>query len=255
NEQKGVLEHERLRHIWFDHGLADRERYPLELHPYFLRLMEKYDASYRLEGGKSSLFAQLVPNSRPELEWTDETPISDDNVQVKLLCQMEDDPPGLIPWMIVRTHHFSTRPRLHWQRGMFLQYDPHGRALLELRGRELHITARASWPNYLLEILRYILERLIEERWPGLEVTFSVPCPTVDKKGQHCKGRFPLNTLHKLKAKLESIPCITCSKDSSIEELLTGFTPPDMRQQLGRLEKQMALTRSEVSRIDSENAA
>src|SRR5919205_230742 len=193
---------------------------------------------------------------RPTLPWTTEIPEDvDDTVQVKLVCQMEDEPPGLVPWMIVRTHHFSTRPRLHWQRGMFLQYEPHGTALLELRNRELHLAVRASWPNYFIEVLRYILNRLIEERWPGLEATFSVPCPIIDRKGQQCKGRFPLTTLQKLKSKFDSVPCMICSKETSIEKLLTGFTPPDMRQQLSRIERGMAVAVAQTARIQSENAA
>jgi internalin A len=257
NEEKGVLAHSRLREIWFDHGFPDRERYPLSLHPYFLRLMEKYDASYRLEEGRSSLVAQLVPSYRPELPWTTENlrAANDDNTHVKLIVQMEEDPPGLIPWMIVRTHHFSTEPRLHWQRGMFLKYDTHGEALLELRGRELHITVKASWPNYFIEVLRYILNRLIEERWPGLEATFSVPCPVVHKTGISCKGRFPLNTLHKLKPKFESVPCIICSRETPIDHLLVGFTPPDTKQQLQRIERKIDLTRAQLFRNNSENAA
>ena len=39
----GILDHDRLKTLWFDHGRADRQQYDPKLHPYFLRLMEKFD--------------------------------------------------------------------------------------------------------------------------------------------------------------------------------------------------------------------
>jgi internalin A len=47
--------------------------------------------------------------------------------RIAMVCAMEEDPPGLVPWMIVRTHDYSVRTRqhhhrLHWQKGMFLNH-------------------------------------------------------------------------------------------------------------------------------------
>jgi internalin A len=56
----GILDHRRLTAIWQDR----EEGYPTEYHPYFLRLMEKFDVSYRLDGVQQSLVAQLVPHQR-----------------------------------------------------------------------------------------------------------------------------------------------------------------------------------------------
>ena len=47
-----------------------RRGYDPRYHPYFLRLMEKFDISYRIEGDEThSLVAQLVPLQRPSLPW------------------------------------------------------------------------------------------------------------------------------------------------------------------------------------------
>lgn len=51
----GVLEHRRLREIW-----TDELGYPTKYHPYFLRLMEKFDVSYRLPDREASLVGQLA---------------------------------------------------------------------------------------------------------------------------------------------------------------------------------------------------
>ncbi len=240
DRESGVLGHRRLRSIWYDHGREGRERYEPALHPYFLRLMEKYDVSYRLEGEAESLVAQLVPDVRPELPWTADRPPAPGEHQISLVCELSDEPPGLAPWMIVRTHRFAGHPR-HWQRGTFLHYGEHGTALLELRRREFHVTVRAAWPNYFMSVLRFTLEALIHQRWPGLETRFSVPCPGQGEHGRRCRGRFPLKALYKYKQQgLAQLPCTSeCLSLLDIDELLTGFKAPETRVQLARIEQRL----------------
>ena len=161
---------------------------------------------------------------------------------------MDEAPPGLVPWMTVRTQHFATRPRHHWQRGMFLQHDGHGQALLELRGRELRITVRAPWPDYFMSILRFTLERLIGERWSGLRHTFSVPCPTTHQSGDCCSGRFPLDYLYASKSRSRvTVECHECYEERDVDRLLTGFAPAlvasdvvHIDQRLERIERRVA---------------
>ena len=72
-ERAGVISHRRLAEIWAQRG--GRQLYPSHYHPYFLRLMEKFDISYRLEDDETrSLVAQLVPHQRPTLPWQPDTP-------------------------------------------------------------------------------------------------------------------------------------------------------------------------------------
>jgi transposase-like protein len=63
----GVLSHARLKTIWQDP--TGEESYPSVYHPYFLRLMEKFDVSYRIPDEDASLVAQLVRYQEPELIW------------------------------------------------------------------------------------------------------------------------------------------------------------------------------------------
>jgi internalin A len=55
----GELDHRRLAEIWFAHGNLKRDRYDPALHPYFLRLMEKFDISYRVPDKDYSLVERL----------------------------------------------------------------------------------------------------------------------------------------------------------------------------------------------------
>jgi C-terminal of Roc, COR, domain/Ras of Complex, Roc, domain of DAPkinase/Leucine rich repeat len=68
----GLVSFERLGQLWSDPGRPEANRYPTRLHPIFLRLMERFDLSYRIaeagiaEAGGTSLIAQLVPDVRPD---------------------------------------------------------------------------------------------------------------------------------------------------------------------------------------------
>ena len=206
----------------------DEPHYDSSIYPFFLRLMEKYDVSYRLPDGKASLIAQLVPQVRPALPWLPDQEPPADLRRIAMICAMEEDPPGLVPWMIVRTHNYAVEQnnhRLHWQEGMFLSYPPHGEALLEKREREFHIYVQAVWPEYFMNVLQYTLQRLITDNWPGLEgrYSFMVPCPEVIG-GQPCKGRFKIQALRQFMAEGDTtIRCQECSSKLSIVELLFGI--------------------------------
>ena len=68
-EMDGILPDKRLSQVWYGHGVAHEPKFEPALYPFFLRLMEKYDFSYRLETGDASLIAQNVPQVRPQLPW------------------------------------------------------------------------------------------------------------------------------------------------------------------------------------------
>lgn len=121
-EMDGILPDNRLKEVWWDHPFKGEQKYEPTLYPFFLRLMEKYDVSYRLEEGNASLIAQHVPQVRPALPWLSDEEPTHGNRRIAMVCVMDDAPPGLLPWMIVRTHDYaydSSGHRLHWQKGMF----------------------------------------------------------------------------------------------------------------------------------------
>lgn len=67
--QNGLVTHERLSLLWSDPARSTDEQYPVAVHPLFLRLMERFDLSYRvkLEAAKpTSLIAQLVPGQQQD---------------------------------------------------------------------------------------------------------------------------------------------------------------------------------------------
>ena len=191
----GVLDHTCLAKIWQDRD--DGFSYPERYHPYFLRLMEKFDVSYRLEDNEqSSLVAQLVPHERPDLEWDSHAALAEGKRSLALTCRLTEPAPlpapGLIAWLTVRHHGASTGK--HWRNGVFLRHPNAmyaSEALLELTNpRELAIEVRAPSPDLFLHVLQDTVEDLIRKRWPGLNgVKLSGDRhPPEDDRGQGCQA-------------------------------------------------------------------
>ena len=237
----GVLAHVRLREIWQDKDDGGRP-YPARYHPYFLRLMEKFDISYRLEDQPASLVAQLVSYERPaDLPWQQGTLAPEGTRVLSMECRLSEPAPGLIPWLTVR-HHRASMGR-HWRRGVFLRHPIaayKSEALLELRGDgELAFEVRAPSPDLYFNELRGSIEELIARRWPGLQYELLVPCPSTAADGSRCAGRFALADLLALRegGQFSTIPCLKCRQGLSLSELLTGFAAPNQfRGQLDRIE-------------------
>jgi internalin A len=251
----GRLDHKRLREIWQER--EEGPAYPARYHPYFLRLMEKFDISYRLDGDEyRSLVAQLVPYKRPLLPWQ-LTASSAKTRKLALVCRLSEPAPGLVPWLTVRHHRASTG--LYWRRGVFLRHPISAyssEALLELRDEtELYLEVRAPSPDLYFNSLRDSIEDLIIARWPGLTHKLFVPCPGWAAEYSACPGQFSLEALLRFRerGKITSVPCMECAESYEISLLLTGFSTQKgpllakldgLQEQLGRVED--SVRRAEV---------
>ena len=224
----GVLDHTRLREILRQRN--DGLSYSPQYYAYLLRLMERFDISYRLQDNElRSLVVQRVPYNRPLLPWDYRTKPPSGISSLALIYRLSEPLPGFIPWLTVCHHHASTG--LHWRRGVFLRHpiDTYAsEALLELRNSsELVMEVRAPWPDLYFNILRDSVEKLIMRRWPGLTYEIDIPCPGETADGSMCSGQFPLDGLLRLReAGHLTYACTKCARFPSweISLLLTGFT-------------------------------
>ena len=238
----GVLDHARLRQIWGKR--ANGAGYPARYHPYFLRLMEKYDVSYRLpDEDDRSLIAQLVPHERPLLPWNSATAIPLGIREIGMICRLSEPVPGLIAWLTVR-HHDAATGR-HWRNGVFLHHPIPvyaSEALLELRTpTELTVDVRAPSPDYFFSVLRYSIEGLITRRWPGVNYELLIRCPTVTAAGLRCPGMIAMQDLLVYREEGETrFLCAKCRTRHDISVLLTGFAQPavSLQTELDRLHEQ-----------------
>jgi internalin A len=249
----GVLDHARLKDIWRER--PDGSGYPTRYHPYFLRLMEKFDVSYRMDDGEDrSLVAQLVPHKRPELPWEIRTPVPDDIRAISLICKLMEPAPGLIAWLTVRHHDASIGK--HWRSGVFLRHpiaDYASEALLELRGdTRLVIEVRAPSPDMLFNVLRDSVEHLVRKRWPGLDYELLIPCPSRHPDGSSCDGEFPLSGLLRYRERGgTSHSCLQCLTNHDVSQLLTGFAVPasSLKPELERLHHEINSLSGRVGQV------
>ena len=252
-ERDGILDHARLNKIWQQR--PNGAGYPARYYPYFLRLMEKFDVSYRLEHDQhASLVAQLVPHERPDLPWDSRSPTPESVRTLALVCQLSEPAPGLVAWLTVHHHRASTGR--HWRSGVFLRhpidlYD--SEALLELRDdRHLAVEVRAPSPDLFFNVLRDSVEDLITRRWPGVDYQLLIPCPTQDAAGTACVGEFKLGNLLRFRERGKTdITCLECGEDLDIGALLTGFALPPVQPELEWLQEQLSDLAGGVDRVAS----
>ena len=254
-QRNGLVEFDHLSQLWSHPPFAGETGYPKELHPLFLRLMERFDLSYKVvldpthpEASTTHLIAQLVPDQRPAQlpHWDAETE-SGDRQQVQI-CRIVDNrgqsanAEGLFYQLIVRLHKYSLgrenyNNSVHWQRGLMLDNDYNGRALLEHIGNDVKITVRAAYPERFLSYLTEEVKWLVESFWEGLKCNVMVPCiaPCGMKAPGH--GLFEVQKLIESKKKNRpEFPCgvSSCSEWQNIDQLLNNApTAPPPSQDIG----------------------
>ncbi|MBD1865762.1 leucine-rich repeat domain-containing protein [Cyanobacteria bacterium FACHB-471] len=256
--RNGLVEFDYLSQIWSDPPFKGETGYPKVLHPVFLRLMERFDLSYKVvldpasrEESTTSLTAQLVPDNRPEkLPNWGEQPEEGDRQQVQI-CRIVDDrgqsanAEGLFYQLIVRLHKYSLgrtnyENSVHWQRGLMLDNDYNGRALLEHIGNDVKITVRAAYPERFLAYLTEEIKWLVESPnnpfgWKGLQCKVMAPC--IDPCGINAPGSWLFEAQNLIKSKKKSrdeYPCERRGEWQNIDQLLSNAPiAPPLSQDIG----------------------
>jgi GTPase SAR1 family protein len=281
---KGLIEFERLRNLWQNPPYKDEKSnpesgYPENLHPIFLRLMERFDLSYRIklngELTETSLLAQLVPDNRPETlpNWETE-PDPADKQQIQI-CRIVDEQTGqqanaegLFYQLIVRLHQYSLGREnypesIHWQRGLMLGDRYNGRALLEHIGTDIKITVRAAYPERFLSRLTEEVESLFDPKnparfWKGLRCQIMVPC--IAPCSQPGQSLFNLEKLIESKHKgRPEFPCSLagCDQWQNIDQLLYNapIAQPDphriLTEKIDQVQATLKLVRKDIRYKDS----
>lgn len=272
----GLVSFERLRLLWNDPDRPAENRYPAHLHPIFLKLMERFDLSYRVaepheaDSPSTSLIAQLVPDVRPDplLGWTDlNRPGDEQQVQI---CRIVDaisgtsaNAEGLFYKLIVRLHKFSLgranyAKSVHWQRGLVLEDDTGARAFLEHVGNDVRIVVRSPYPERFLSTLTYEVQWLVQTFWKGLSCEVTVPCLTLRPDHQTCTGLFEVTKLivNKGRGRPEQ-PCPVCNTWQSVDTLLRNAPmarPEPTPELLGSFQQVLSALREVRRQLASQSA-
>ena len=253
--RNGLVEFNHLSQIWSHPPFPGETGYSEKLHRVFLRLMERFDLSYKVildlgsrEESTTSLIAQLVPDNRPEPlpNWNDKPETGDR--QQEQICRIVDDrgqfahAEGLFYQLIVRLHKYSLgrtnyEKSVHWQRGLMLEHDYNGRALLEHIGTDVKITVRAAYPERFLSYLTEEVKWLVENFWKGLRCNVMVPCLKPCGMNTPGHGLFEVQKLVESKKKSrDEFPCSVsgCNEWQNIDQLLNNApTTPPPSQDIG----------------------
>ncbi len=250
--RNGLVDFEHLGELWSNPPFPGEDGYPQELHPIFLKLMERFDLSYQVvldpaKPSNTSLIAQLVRDTRPELPNWGEQPEAGDRQQVQI-CRIVDYrgqlavAEGLFYQLIVRLHKYSLgrcnyEKSIHWQRGLMLDNDYNGRALLEYVDTDVKITVRAAYPERFLSYLTEEIKWLVENFWEGLRCNVMVPCIAPCGMNSPGNGLFEVEKLIESKKKnRDEYPCPIsgCGEWQNIDRLLNNApTTPPPSQEIG----------------------
>ena len=262
---KGLVSFERLGQLWNNPDKPKEERYPAELHPIFVRLMERFDLSYRVaeadgtDAEGTSLIAQLIPDVRPDLVpgWAP-SPAAGDEQQAQV-CRIVETAKnqsataeGIFYQLIVRLHKYSLgranySKSVHWQRGLVLQDNYGALAFLEHIDNDIRITVRSPYPERFLAALTYEIKWLVESFWEGLRCEVTVPCLVSQPDGKPCIGLFEVGKLlENKKRNRPEQPCPVCNEWQDIEQLLHN-APASRPDPLERLLSEFATVRVEVA--------
>jgi hypothetical protein len=265
----GLVRLSHLNQLWDDPTRVLEFRYNKSFHPIFLRLMERFDLSYRVAGLSKnddsdpiSLIAQLVPDTTPKEEdfekaWLPE--FTPDDIQQTQICRIVDaqngqsaNAEGLFFQLIVRLHRYSLGrvnypESIHWQRGLVLDADYNGRALLRHIGNDVHITVRAAFPERFLGMLTEEVKYLVESFWEGLRCDVTVPCLNPNP----CAGLFEVEKLieNKKRGRPEQ-PCPICNEWQSIRQLLSNAPAATQQISLDTLMKEFAQVKDTLSEVN-----
>ncbi|MFJ6672732.1 COR domain-containing protein, partial [Actinosynnema sp. NPDC091369] len=246
----GILTRGHLDELWSDlnRGLRD----------HFLGMMDKFDLSYRIEGGRKgeiSLVVERLQWDPPDFKTQWDTGYSTDNVhEIRVLYRLNTSPPGIPTWFIARSHRFSTG--IHWRTGALLRSSD-GKNLALVRADRhrnvVELSVRGPSPAAFFSVLDDGLN-LTLERYPGLEILRQVPCPCGSENND--SGCAELFDYDDLQARLERNPPrddIECRKSGtfvSVTRLLHGIAPTDRDATRANIEKLMRTMTSIVETVD-----
>jgi len=226
-KKRGVFTRDEMNRLW----------QPLEppMREHFLRLMERFDLSYRDEHREISLVVERLPFDSPDYQsqW-DEIKTMGHCKEITMKFKLNTLPAGIPTWFIARAHRFSTG--LHWRNGALLAYDKH-QALVQAFPYErlLQLTVRGPNPQNFFALLKDGLEVTLA-RFPGLQIERKIPCLGHD--GQPCPHEFRYEQLLKRFEKQRLIvECPEALEDISVTELLYGWDWRTQNQVLSRLDK------------------
>ena len=214
----GIFTRKHMNMLWGDLTPSMRD--------HFLRLMERFDLSYRtLENREISLVVERLPFDPPDYEqkW-DATRMAQPFREMSMRFKLNTIPAGIPTWFIARSHRFTMR--IHWRNGaLFADPEKKHLAMVEAypHDRYVQLTVRGPSPYNFFTLLKDGFE-LTLQRFPGLKIDRMIPCP--GHNGELCDHEFSYAHLQKAIEKeppVQEIQCPASFELVSVPSLLFGL--------------------------------
>ena len=231
-ERNGVFTRTHMDELWsgVDTGIRG----------HFLRLMERFDLSYRtLQDRDISLVVERLPLDPAAYATPWESALTEPaSREISLRFQLSSIPAGVPTWFIARSHRFTTNT--HWRSGALFSDRAEREHLALVRSfqyeRYIELAVRGPTPQNFFALLKDGVE-VILERFPGLDIRRLMPCP--GHNGNACEHFFGYD---QLLARIELTPprltieCPVAIKDVSVTEMLYGLAVVTQDAVLQRIE-------------------
>ena len=254
--KQGVLTRAHEQQLWHDLLPMLRDR--------LLRLMEKFDLSYRITDDltAATLVVECLPWESPPYEerWENAAKQSSSR-EIRIRYQFNVLPPGIPTWFIAREHRFTTNT--HWRSGALLSYTGNSRVLGLIRAdhqeKSVELSVRGPVPQLFFSVLQDGFESTIN-RYKGLEISRMVPCSCLHgdgtQPGSPCIHLFNYDPLiRRLERGITEVECEHSFSRISVTEILFGIAPTTTDQIVSRLQSidsQLTDFRNEVAWVHRE---
>ena len=231
--QDGLFTRKHMEDLWGD--------LPTGMRDHFLRLMERFDLSYRtLDDREISLVVERLPldppDYQPQFDAIKETESCHD---ISMKFKLNSIPAGIPTWFIARSHRFTTHT--HWRTGALFADSVEKKHLALVKAmpheRYVQLTARGPNPHNFFVLLKDGIE-LILRRFPGLKIERTIPC--LGHNGKPCSHEFKYEQLVK---RLEmakpkyTVECPESTEDVDVRTLLFGLDPSTLDDVLREVQK------------------
>ena len=248
----GIFRRDHMKAVWPDVDSCFRD--------HLLRLMEKFDLSYRIpdDPENRSLVVERLgfdPPAGVEPKWQGALRRCGCK-EVSMRFALDNVRPAGVPtWFIARSHRFTTNT--HWRYGALFADGATENHLALVQSppadRDITLSVRGPSPHSFFELLRDGLE-LTLARFEGLKVRRYVRCPN-ETNGVRCRHEFDYSVLkrriERQLPKLE-IECPICEEQASIPRLLFGIDASSHRDVVAHLERLEAETRKGTKAVAAE---
>ena len=215
----GIFTQEHMNELWYD--IDEVTQF------YLLRLMERFDLSYRtLENKEVSLVVErlsLDPPAEYQEIW-EKHKENGKGHEITMKFYFNTIPAGIPTWFIARSHRFTTH--IHWRNGAILtdRLDTRkhlARILVFHHARYLELTVHGPNPHNFFALLKDGVEVTLK-RFPGLKIERKIPC--TGHNGKPCNYEYNYEALQKaLENGHQEVQCPISFESISLPKLLFGL--------------------------------